>query len=51
MECHAALIYSLLMSPDVDLDEVRFGQLLVALVITVGMVLFAVSSLLFGRFF
>ena len=43
MECRASLIYAQLLSPGLDLDEVRLGQLLT--------VLAAVSVLLLSQLF
>lgn len=41
MECRACLIYAQLVSPELDLDEVRYGQLLTVLAALVALFLLA----------
>jgi hypothetical protein len=41
MECRASLIYAQLVSPELDLDAVRYGQLLTILSALVALALFA----------
>lgn len=42
MECRASLIYAQLVSPELDLDEVRHGQLLTILTALLALALLAV---------
>jgi hypothetical protein len=44
VECRASLIYAQLASPELDLDEVRYGQLLTILTALVVLLLLAVIS-------
>jgi len=44
MECRACLIYAQLVSPELDLDEVRYGQLLTVLTALVAQLLLAMIS-------
>jgi len=44
MECRACLIYAQLVSPELDLDEVRYGQLLTILTAVVALLLLAMIS-------
>jgi len=44
MECRACLIYAQLVSPELDLDEVRYGQLLTVLAALVAQLLLAMIS-------
>lgn len=48
MECRACLIYAQLVSPELDLDEVRYGQLLTILTAVVALLLLAMISRLSG---
>jgi hypothetical protein len=41
MECGACLIYAQLVSPELDLDEVRYGQFLTILTALVALFLLA----------
>jgi hypothetical protein len=44
MECRASLIYAQLVLPELDLDEVRYGQLLTILTALVVLFLLAMIS-------
>ena len=44
MECRASLIYAQLALPELDLDEVRYGQLLTILTALVVLFLLAMIS-------
>lgn len=44
MECRACLIYAQLVSPELDLDEVRDGQLLTILTALVALILLGMIS-------
>jgi hypothetical protein len=48
MECRACLIYAQLVSPELDLDEVRYGQFLTILTAVVALLLLAMISRLSG---
>lgn len=48
MECRACLIYAQLVSPELDLDEVRYGQFLTILTAVVALLLLAIISRLSG---
>jgi hypothetical protein len=48
MECRACLIYAQLVSPELDLDEVRYGQFLTILTALVALFLLAMISRLSG---
>jgi hypothetical protein len=41
MECRACLIYAQLVSPELDLDEIRYGQFLTILTALVALFLLA----------
>jgi hypothetical protein len=48
MECRALLIYAELDSPGLDLDEVRYGQMLTVLAAVSVLTVSAMISTLFG---
>jgi hypothetical protein len=48
MECRAPLVYAALISPGLDLDEVRHGQLLTVLAAVSTLITVAMISTLFS---
>jgi hypothetical protein len=48
MECRGPLIYAELISSGLDLDEVRYGQLLTVLTAVSALITFAMISSLFS---
>ena len=48
MECRASLVYAQLVSPGLDLDEVRYGQSLTILTALVALSLLVMISKLFS---
>jgi hypothetical protein len=48
MECRAALVYAALISPGLDLDEVRRGQLLTVLAVVSILITVATMSAVFS---
>jgi len=45
MECRASLVYAQLISPELDLDEVRYGQSLTILIALVALFLLVMKLL------